>query len=135
MKLLLKILCCILLVYSLYFPIKYFHSDADKKEIKISHILVDSKDKIVEIQQEILEKKILFGEAAKKYSTCDSAKQEGDLGYNVRNGVLLKEFEDAAFNLPAYKVSEPVQTKEGWHLIKVTDIKYFSDRENFAKEY
>ena len=134
MKLLLKILCILVVVFCFYFPLKYFNSLDDKKEIKISHILVDSEDRIKEIRQDILDKKIFFGEAAQKYSNCESAQKEGDIGYTMR-GLLIKEFEDKAFGLPLYALSEPVKTDNGWHLIRVTDIKYFSDKENFAKTY
>ena len=33
------------------------------------------------------------------------------------------------------EISEPVKTEVGWHLIKVTDAKYFSDTENFSRRY
>ena len=91
-------------------------------------------DRIKEIRQDILDKKISFNEAAKQYSTCESAEKEGDIGYTMR-GMLLKDFEDEAFKLPVYTLSEPVKTEAGWHLIKVTDIKYFSDKDNFGKSY
>lgn len=134
MKLLLKILCILTLIFCFYFPLTYFHSIDDKREVKISHILVDSEDRIKEIRQDILDKKIFFDDAAKQNSTCESAKNGGDIGYTMR-GFLIKEFEDEAFRLPAYVVSEPLKTDKGWHLIKVTDIKYFSDKENFGKRY
>ena len=135
MKLLLKILCLITLIYCFYFPLTYFHSDADKKEIKISHILLDSKDKLLEIREDIINKNILFGDAAEKYSQCESKDRKGDIGYNVQNGTLNKDFEKVAFNLPLREISQPVQTEYGWHLIKITDVKYFSDRDSFGVKY
>ena len=59
-----------------------------------------------------------FEEAAKQYSTCPSKEQGGNLGVFGR-GMMVPEFEEAAFTLGLEKVSEPVQTQFGYHLIKV----------------
>lgn len=85
--------------------------------VKASHILVDSK-----AEADLIKSKIDKGEGfetmAKKYSKCPSGSNGGDLGYFER-GQMVKEFEDAAFDLPVGKVSAPVQTQFGWHIIKV----------------
>lgn len=85
--------------------------------VKASHILVDTK-----AQADMIKSKIDNGESfeslAKQYSKCPSGQEGGDLGYFER-GQMVKEFEDAAFALPIGKVSCPVQTQFGWHLIKV----------------
>jgi parvulin-like peptidyl-prolyl isomerase len=39
------------------------------------------------------------------------------LGYFGR-GKMVKEFENAAFNLQAGQISEPVKTQYGYHIIK-----------------
>ena len=89
--------------------------------VKASHILVDSKE-----EADLIKSKINNGESfealAKKYSKCPSGENGGDLGYFER-GQMVKEFEDAAFNLPVGKVSDPIKTQFGWHLIKVYDKK------------
>lgn len=89
--------------------------------VKASHILVDSKQ-----EADLLKSKIDNGESfealAKKYSKCPSGENGGDLGYFER-GQMVPAFEDAAFKLPVGKVSEPVKTQFGWHLIKVYDKK------------
>jgi len=89
--------------------------------VKASHILVDTK-----AEADLIKSKIDNGECfetlAKKYSKCPSGQDGGDLGYFER-GQMVKSFEDAAFNLPVGKVSDPVQTQFGWHLIKVYDKK------------
>lgn len=134
MKLLLKIFCIIAAIYCFYFPFSYFNSSQDKKEIRLSHILVDTEEKANEIKQAIIDKKYTFGDAAQKYSKCPSADKRGDIGYNSKKH-LLKEISDTAFKQQKFVISEPVKTKEGWHIIRISDIKYFSDKENFVRRY
>lgn len=133
MKVILSIFCWVLAAFSIYFPFAYFHKDMDKQEIKISHILVNTREEALKIKEKIGSGKS-FEEMAEKYSLCPSKEQKGDIGYNMR-GKLIPEFENAAFTLPLKMVSEPVQTREGWHLIKVYEAKYFSDKENFERRY
>jgi peptidyl-prolyl cis-trans isomerase SurA len=62
-----------------------------------------------------------FSDIAKRYSEdTASAKTGGDLG-KIKKGILVKEFEEAAFLLEQGQVSEPVETIFGYHIIKVTD--------------
>lgn len=89
--------------------------------VKASHILVDTKKEADMIKVK-LNKGESFEALAKRYSKCPSGQNGGDLGYFER-GQMVKPFEDAAFNLPIGKVSDPIQTQFGWHLIKVYDKK------------
>jgi peptidyl-prolyl cis-trans isomerase SurA len=61
-----------------------------------------------------------FGQLAKEFSECPSAAVMGDLGYFSR-GMMVKEFEDVAFNLQLNQVSDVVKTQFGYHLIKLTN--------------
>ncbi|MDD4951527.1 MAG: SurA N-terminal domain-containing protein [Desulfovibrionaceae bacterium] len=61
-----------------------------------------------------------FAETAKARSQDPSAKTGGDLGWFGR-GVMVPEFEEAAFGLKKGELSEPVRTPFGWHLILVED--------------
>ena len=62
-----------------------------------------------------------FAKLAEEFSDDPgSAAKGGDLGW-FSKGVMIKEFEDAAFTLPLAQVSEPISTTFGYHLIEVTE--------------
>jgi parvulin-like peptidyl-prolyl isomerase len=89
--------------------------------VKASHILVDTKEEADAIKSRI-DNGEGFATMARKYSKCPSGELGGDLGYFER-GQMVPAFEDAAFALPVGKVSEPIKTQFGWHIIKVYDKK------------
>ncbi len=61
-----------------------------------------------------------FEALAAEYSACPSGQRGGgDLGEFSR-GMMVKEFEDAAYAQPLNVVGDPVKTNFGYHLIKVT---------------
>ena len=71
------------------------------------------------VQQEIV-KGAPFAEVARRESAdSGSAVKGGDLGEFGR-GAMTKPFEAAAFSLPINKVSDPVLTEFGYHIIQVT---------------
>jgi peptidyl-prolyl cis-trans isomerase SurA len=59
-----------------------------------------------------------FAELARRFSDDGSKEAGGDLGW-FRRGVMVEEFEDAAFNLAVNEISEPVRSPFGYHLIRV----------------
>lgn len=103
------------------------------KQVKASHILVDKEQEAKEIYKQ-LKGGADFAELAKKHSKDPSSRdQGGDLGYFTR-GQMVKPFEDMAFSLKVNKVSEPVQTSFGYHIIKVVDIKDPKKFEDLSSE-
>jgi len=89
----------------------------NQETVSAKHILVDTAEKAAEIMEEIANGKS-FEDAAAEHSSCPSGTAGGDLGAFSR-GQMVPEFEEAAFALEIGKVSEPVQTQFGYHLIKV----------------
>ncbi len=64
-----------------------------------------------------------FAAVAKELSEEPGAKETGgDLNFFPKER-MVPEFADAAFKMKEGEVSEPVQTKFGWHVIKVTGKK------------
>jgi peptidyl-prolyl cis-trans isomerase D len=105
------------------------------EERRVSHIVLMVKTDASESQRAELLKKIKsireeatkpgadFAELAKKYSEDPGTKGEGgDLGFFPR-GRMIKEFEDAAFSQQVGEVSPVIETRFGYHLLKVTDQK------------
>ncbi len=90
-------------------------------EVKASHILVKTEQEALKLYEEIKNGKS-FEDAAVQYSLCPSGAMGGDLGYFGR-GMMVKPFEDAAFDMEVGEISKPVQTQFGWHLIQLNDKK------------
>lgn len=103
----------------------YYHQNEDtynvEKEVKASHVLVESKEKADSIRQEILNGRN-FADAAKEYSSCPSSSDGGDLGF-FTYGSMVEPFSKTAFNQAVGKISEPVKTNFGWHIVKTTEVK------------
>ncbi|KAB2330507.1 foldase [Cytobacillus depressus] len=104
----------------------YFEENKDsygqEEQVQASHILVGDEATAKEVI-----KKLNAGEdfatLAKSYSSDESSSPSGgELGYFGR-GEMVQEFEDAAFSLDVGKISDPIKSEYGYHVIKVTDKK------------
>jgi peptidyl-prolyl cis-trans isomerase C len=99
--------------------------------VTVSHILiaVGGQAGTEEKQQarqkaEQIRKKILaggdFAAIAKTHSDCRTASKGGDLG-QIKKGYMPAAFDEVAFSLEKDTISEVVETKSGYHVIKVVD--------------
>lgn len=80
------------------------------------HILVKTEKQAQELKGK-LDKGADFGQLAKKFSNCPSAKKGGDLG-EFKKGQMVKAFDDVVFKKEVLKVHGPVKTRFGYHLIQ-----------------
>jgi peptidyl-prolyl cis-trans isomerase C len=117
---------------------KYYeeHKEDYKQEasIKARHILIkvpegadeakiaEAKKKAEELAEKAREKNTDFAELARKNSQGPSATNGGLLDYFTPDR-MVKPFSEAAFSLEPGKISDPVRTKFGFHVIKVIDKK------------
>lgn len=96
-------------------------------EIRASHILTSSDAHgkegalaAIEALKKEIEGGADFAEVAAENSDCPSGAQGGDLGHFGR-GVMVPEFEEAAFALDVDTMSGVVETDFGYHLIYRTE--------------
>jgi parvulin-like peptidyl-prolyl isomerase len=90
-------------------------------QVRASHILVDDKDKAENVKDDLDNGKD-FEQLAKEVSTCPSSEKGGDLGW-FGKGDMVKPFEREVFSMDEGDVSNPVNTKFGFHIIKKTGEK------------
>ncbi|HVP90158.1 MAG TPA: peptidylprolyl isomerase [Terriglobales bacterium] len=64
-----------------------------------------------------------FAALAKEYSEDPGSKANGGLYEDFGRGKMVKPFEDAAFSVPVGQVSGIVETKYGYHILKVENRK------------
>ena len=90
-----------------------------EQEVHARHILVETEDQAKAVEEE-LKKGADFAELAKKKSKDPGASDGGDLGFFTKDQ-MVPEFSAVAFALEPGKVSDPVKTQFGWHVIKVEE--------------
>ena len=92
------------------------------KEVSARHILVKTAAEAEEVIV-LLNGGADFAVVAEERSIGPSASRGGDLGFFGR-GQMVPPFANAAFSMEKGAYSEtPVQTRFGWHVIKVEDIR------------
>jgi len=110
-------------------------------QTKVRHILIkpdlilSSEEAKKRAQQ--LKQRILGGEKFSDLATSHSddkgsASQGGDLGW-VNPGDMVKPFEEAMNKLAVGEISDPVETRFGWHIIQVLDRRQFDDTEEYKR--
>src|SRR3989454_9639408 len=103
---------------------KKVYEDASKQitgeqEVRARHILVETEDEAKAVKAE-LDKGADFAELAKKKSKDPGASDGGDLGFFTKEQ-MVPEFSTVAFALEPGKISDPVKSQFGWHIIKVEE--------------
>jgi len=116
---------------------KYYNNNSNlfkqPEQVKISLIWIkvtpdDEESKKIQARKkiEMVQKKVKqgedFGKLAKAYSEGPNAQREGAWGY-LKRGKTADPIRDAAFALNVGEVSRIIETKSGYHLIKVNDKK------------
>ncbi|MEC1180128.1 peptidylprolyl isomerase [Metasolibacillus meyeri] len=102
---------------------KYY--DQASQELHARHILVDNEESAKEAIKRINDGED-FADVAKELSSDGSAEKGGDLGW-FSVGMMVKEFNDAAYALEVNTVSEPVKSQFGYHVIEVTEKRAVED--------
>src|SRR5918911_3058928 len=92
---------------------------ATVEEVDARHILVKSKTLADKLYAELKRDPHKFAVLARKYSTDpQSGRAGGELGFFSR-GMMVPEFERAAFSQPVGQIGQPVKSLFGYHIILV----------------
>lgn len=106
-------------------------SEYEKSErVLAQHILItpdgetetskaEARAKILAIRKRIVEEGKNFSDEAAAHSMCPSGKEGGSLGWLSR-GMMVPEFDKAVFSMKEGEVSDIVETKFGYHIIRRT---------------
>jgi parvulin-like peptidyl-prolyl isomerase len=103
------------------------------EQVHVRHILVETEEEAQAVLAR-LEAGEDFASLAKELSTDEATKEDGgDLGWFPR-GVMVPEFEEAAFALQPGEISDIVQTSFGYHIILVEERDPDRELEPYALE-
>ena len=93
-------------------------AQGSETEVKARHILVETED-----QARAALRRVIGGEDFAKVATevsKDPGSPGGDLGWFTKER-MVPEFAEMAFKTDPGKISEPVKSRFGWHVIKVEE--------------
>ena len=90
----------------------------------VRHVLVKTKAQALKVQALLAANNTTanWAKVAKQYSIDTGTKNSGGSLGPITRGQMVKPFENAAFALPLNKVSVPVKSQYGWHVLEVTAI-------------
>ncbi|UCG17111.1 MAG: peptidylprolyl isomerase [Phycisphaerales bacterium] len=92
-----------------------------ESERELEQIRAKAREKLEAVLVEVKKPDADFAALAKEHSECPSKDQGGDLGFFPRTGKMVEPFAAAAFALEVGEISDIVETRFGYHIIKVTD--------------
>ena len=110
---------------------EYHQVNKDKivtsQKVDVSHILISTQERSPEdalaratsLREQLESDPSLFDEMITEYSEDPSAASNQGRFFAVKPGTMVKPFEDAAFTLDEGKISEPVRTEYGYHIIRL----------------
>ena len=110
---------------------KYKGSDFEGPEISASHILLENEEDAKKVKER-LEKGEEFEKVAKETSKDPTVSMNNGILGNFTKGVMVPEFYDAAVKLEIGKISDPVKSEFGYHIIKLTGK--VNDYKDFTEE-
>lgn len=92
-------------------------------KVRARHILVKDENLAKEITNKARQEGANFEDLVKEYSEDTGSRDKGgDLDWFGR-GTMVKEFEDAVFAMEVGKISDPVKSQFGFHIIKLEEKK------------
>lgn len=91
-----------------------------EQEVRARHILVDSEDQAKQVIARLTKGEDFAKVSAELSKDPGSGKEGGDLGWFTKER-MVPEFAEAAFKLEPGKLSDPVKTQFGWHVLKVEE--------------
>lgn len=91
-----------------------------EQEVRARHILVETEDQAKAVGERLKKGEDFAKLATELSKDPGSGQQGGDLGWFTKER-MVPEFAEAAFKLEPGKVSEPVKTQFGWHVLKVEE--------------
>lgn len=130
-----------------YHIIKVTDRRAARGQIKVAHIMVRStssdpedkkriaEQKINEVYEKVKEGSESFADLALKYSDDEGSARKGGELPMFSTGKMIEEFENVSFGLEKDgDVSEPFQSRYGWHIVKRLEYKGLATFEEMEAE-
>jgi len=100
------------------------------ERVRVRQILVSEPELAKSIYRRVISGEN-FGKLAQEYSESPEAKKGGDLGW-VERGQLPRAVEEVIFKLKPGKISPPLKTAFGYHILKVED-KTSSEKQSYEQ--
>jgi peptidyl-prolyl cis-trans isomerase SurA len=111
------------------------------EQMEVRHILVipnqiidneTAKQKLTEAREQILSGEE-FGEVAKLLSEDPGSVDEGGSMGWTNPGTFVEEFENVANNIKMGEISQPFQSRFGWHILEVTGKRTFDNTDELKR--
>lgn len=92
------------------------------ESVHLHHILLTTEGDAKKALERVVKKGEKFADVASQVSICPSKAKGGNLDW-LPKGSLVKEIEDVAFTMKKGEIKGPVQSKFGYHVLLLEDIK------------